>query len=268
MSNGVTGTVYSESRRPKVTVTPPPSRSSRSSTLMTPAMASEPYCAEAPSRRTSTLRTAAVGMVLRSTAEEPRPTVLLTLTSAAAWRRLPLSSTRVWSGARPRKAAGRTVSVPSARPGRGKLNEGKATERAWLISGEPVRASCSALMASTGATVSPADRPATRVPVTTMASRICGLSSAAGSAWAAAFCACRVPEERADAMARASRAGFVTERLQRGFKSDHRIGTRPRKAPAYAFISLAWRFWCKRRAPKRLFQRVVSQVRCVTVGVR
>jgi hypothetical protein len=159
-------------------VTPPPVSSSRSSTLMTPAMASEPYCAEAPSRSTSTVRTAAVGMVLRSTAAEPRPAEPLTFTSEAEWRRLLFTSTRVWSGARPRSCAGRTVSVPSVRPGRGKLKEGSATERDWLISGEPVRSSCWAEMASTGAAVSLRERPATRVPVTTMASRV-WVSSAA-----------------------------------------------------------------------------------------
>jgi hypothetical protein len=48
----------------------------------TPAMASEPYCAEAPSRRTSMRSTATVGMAFRSTAAEPRPIEPLTLTSA------------------------------------------------------------------------------------------------------------------------------------------------------------------------------------------
>ena len=48
---------------------------------MTPAMASEPYCAEAPSRSTSIDCTAAVGIAFMSTAEEPRPTVPFTLTS-------------------------------------------------------------------------------------------------------------------------------------------------------------------------------------------
>ncbi len=62
----------------------PPSELSRSRTLMTPAMASEPYCAEAPSRSTSMEFTAAVGIVFRSTADAPRPIVPLTLTSEEA----------------------------------------------------------------------------------------------------------------------------------------------------------------------------------------
>jgi hypothetical protein len=51
---------------------------------MTPAMASEPYWAEAPSRSTSTRSMAALGMALRSTAAEPRPIEPLTLTRAEA----------------------------------------------------------------------------------------------------------------------------------------------------------------------------------------
>jgi len=48
---------------------------------MTPEMASEPYWAAAPSRRTSMFLTIAVGMVFRSTADEPRPMVVFRLTS-------------------------------------------------------------------------------------------------------------------------------------------------------------------------------------------
>lgn len=40
---------------------------------MTPAMASEPYSAEAPSRSTSMRSMAAMGMALRSTGDDPRP---------------------------------------------------------------------------------------------------------------------------------------------------------------------------------------------------
>ena len=101
---------------------------------MTPAMASEPYCADAPSRSTSMDCTAAFGMVFKSTAAAPRPIVPLTLTREAAWRRLELSSTSVWSGDRPRKVAGRIVSVPSARPGRGKLyDRGDGIQRRAIL---------------------------------------------------------------------------------------------------------------------------------------
>ena len=67
---------------------------------------------------------AEAGMALRSTPLEPRPTVLFALTSALAWRRLPLTMTSSWSGPRPRSVAGRTESVPSLMVGRGKLNDG------------------------------------------------------------------------------------------------------------------------------------------------
>ena len=95
---------------------------------MTPAIASEPYCAEAPSRSTSIDCTIAEGIVFRSTAAAPRPIVPLTFTSDDAWRRFEFSITSVWSGESPRNVAGRIVSVPSARPGRGKLNDGNMTD--------------------------------------------------------------------------------------------------------------------------------------------
>jgi hypothetical protein len=50
--------------------------------LMTPAIASDPYWAAAPSRRISMRSIALAGMALRSTPVEPRPMVPLTLTSA------------------------------------------------------------------------------------------------------------------------------------------------------------------------------------------
>jgi hypothetical protein len=46
---------------------------SRSTMFTTPAMASEPYCADAPSRSTSMRSMALAGMVLRSTPLEPAP---------------------------------------------------------------------------------------------------------------------------------------------------------------------------------------------------
>jgi iron complex outermembrane receptor protein len=49
-----------------------------------PELASEPYCADAPSRKTSIFLTIALGMVFRSTAAAPRPTVPLTFTNAEA----------------------------------------------------------------------------------------------------------------------------------------------------------------------------------------
>jgi len=165
--------------------------------LITPAIASDPYCADAPSRSTSIERTIAVGIVLRSTAEAPRPIVPLTLTSDEACRRFELGSTSVWSGARPRNVAGRMVSVPSARPGRGKLNDGNAMDSAWFSSLIPAFCSDSPETTSTATAVSSDERSATRVPVTTTS------PSSPDDSWAPAPCAARTaampPASRRDA---------------------------------------------------------------------
>ena len=50
--------------------------------LITPAMASEPYCADAPSRSTSMRSIAAAGIAFKSTPTVPRPNVPFTWTSA------------------------------------------------------------------------------------------------------------------------------------------------------------------------------------------
>jgi hypothetical protein len=62
-------------------------------TLITPAMASEPYCAAAPSRRISIRSMALAGIAFRSTMPEPRPMLPFTLISALVWRRFPFTST-------------------------------------------------------------------------------------------------------------------------------------------------------------------------------
>ena len=76
------------------------------------------------------------GIALRSTGAEPRPTKPFTFTSALLCRRLPFTSTRVWSGASPRSVAGRTWSVPSPIDVRGKLKLGAT---AWIICAVSVR---------------------------------------------------------------------------------------------------------------------------------
>src|SRR5437899_479453 len=55
--------------------------------LITPAMASEPYWAAAPSRNTSIRSIAAAGIAFKSTPTVPRPNVPLTCTSAGGCRR-------------------------------------------------------------------------------------------------------------------------------------------------------------------------------------
>ena len=77
-----------------------------STMLITPAMASDPYWADAPSRSTSIRSMAAVGIAFKSTPTVPRPNVPLTCTSAGGCRRLPLTSTSTWSGPKPRRLAG------------------------------------------------------------------------------------------------------------------------------------------------------------------
>ncbi|SVJ79168.1 Uncharacterised protein [Klebsiella pneumoniae] len=62
----------------------PPLSADLRMTLITPAMASEPYCAEAPSRSTSTRSMALIGMVSRSTPVEPFSSPPLTLMLAVS----------------------------------------------------------------------------------------------------------------------------------------------------------------------------------------
>ena len=106
----------------------PPSLSSLRMTLITPAIASEPYCAEAPSRSTSTRSIAAAGNAAKSTACEPWLTVpsgaSCRFTSAERWRREPFISTSVWSGDRLRSVTGRMNAVPSAIGKRCVLSDG------------------------------------------------------------------------------------------------------------------------------------------------
>ena len=99
-------------------MTSPPSRSCFRRTLMTPAIASEPYCADAPSRSTSIDCTIAAGIVFKSTAAAPRPIVPFTFTSDDAWRRFEFTSTSVWSGDKPaqRGRADRVGAVGEAGP--------------------------------------------------------------------------------------------------------------------------------------------------------
>src|SRR5699024_5467689 len=106
----------------------------------TPAMASEPYCAAAPSRNTWTLPTASIGMVFRSVATEPTPRAPNRRTSAVLCIRLPLTSTRVWSESRPRKAMASIESLLSVPELRELTNEGilylsvcdKSNEAPWV----------------------------------------------------------------------------------------------------------------------------------------
>ena len=64
---------------------------------MTPAIASEPYCADAPSRSTSTRCRAIAGMVEMSGPCAPSVTPPNQATTDDRCRRLPLTRISVWS---------------------------------------------------------------------------------------------------------------------------------------------------------------------------
>ena len=152
-----------------------PSSASLRMTFTTPAMASEPYWAEAPSRSTSTRLMAAEGKVAKSTPWDPWLTVPrganCRLTRAERWRRVPSTSTRVWSGDRLRRVTGRTKAVPSAIGKRWVFSDGAIWVRDSVRLKEACRLRDSLLMTSIGDSVSVGDRPSLRVPVTTTSSR-------------------------------------------------------------------------------------------------
>ena len=99
--------------------------------LITPAIASEPYCAEAPSLKTSMLPIAEDGIVCKSAFCVPLPPMA---TSDARWRRFELTNTRVLSVGRPRSCAGLINVAPSDIGCRAKLNEGTNVLRMSFVS--------------------------------------------------------------------------------------------------------------------------------------
>ena len=134
---------------------------------MTPAMASEPYCAAAPSRSTSTCRRAIEGMADRSGPCEPSAMPLPSQAmTAARCRRLPLTRTSVWSGAMLRRLAGRTTVAASLMGWVLTLNDG-TTVRNWLVrSTSPWLTKSWAVMTSTGTGDAVIERGSARVPTT------------------------------------------------------------------------------------------------------
>ena len=135
---------------------------------MTPAMASEPYWAAAPSRSTSACRMAIEGMTEMSGPCEPSAMPLPSqVMTGERWRRLPLTRISVWSGARLRRFAGRTMVAASLIGWMLTLNEG-TTVRNWLArSVVPWAAKSSVRMTSTGTGDSVTERGCARVPTTT-----------------------------------------------------------------------------------------------------
>jgi hypothetical protein len=151
--------------------------------LTTPAIASEPYWAEAPSRSTSMRSMAEAGIRSRSTGAPPRPTRARLLISAVPCRRLPLTRNRAWSPFRPRMVMARTVHEvpPPLMPGR--LNDGIRVLSTSLRPTLPVAVSCSAEITSTGAGLSATVRRTPRTPVTiTPSSAVAPSVSTAGAA--------------------------------------------------------------------------------------
>ena len=160
----------------------PPERSSLSRKFSTPAMASDPYWAAAPSRSTSICRSAIAGIVEMSAPCAPSATPLpCQAMTAPRWRRFPFTSTSVWSGARPRRLAGRTTAARSPSSCGLTLNEGRST-RNWLPRFEsPWRTTSAAGTTSIGTADSVTDRGRARLPTTTTSSPNCGDGCAAGS---------------------------------------------------------------------------------------
>ncbi|MNT23020.1 hypothetical protein D3C72_1584270 [compost metagenome] len=153
---------------------------------MTPAMASEPYCADAPSRSTSMRLMALVGICARSAACAPRfPS------NALRWKRRPLTSTSVWSGDRPRSVAGRTNTWPSAIGRRCTTNDGTSCASTSFRSVESTDWMSCLVNTSTGARVSNWVRLEARVPVTSIA------SSWVGAVWLPLLLVSAVPASAA-----------------------------------------------------------------------
>ena len=76
--------------------------------FITPAIASEPYCAAAPSLNTSNLLIAAAGIAFKSVPELPLPLVPYKFIKDAVCLLFPLIKTNVWSGPKPLNDAGST----------------------------------------------------------------------------------------------------------------------------------------------------------------
>ncbi len=63
-------------------------------TFITPAIASEPYCAEAPSRKTSNLSIAKAGIAFKSVPTDPLPGVPLIFTKEEVCLLFPFNKTK------------------------------------------------------------------------------------------------------------------------------------------------------------------------------
>src|SRR4051812_14595381 len=176
--------------------------------LMTPAIASEPYCAAAPSRRICVLSRASIGIVFRSVPVFPRLRAPKMFTSAVVWRRFPFTSTSVWSDPRPRSAAESMRSATSAPVCRVELNDGDAKVSVCVRSKcAPVSASLVSGLKSTGTVVSVADAFTRREPTTEIDSMTCGVCDVGAVVWGEV---CWAKAAGTDAEARAARTALRT----------------------------------------------------------
>src|SRR3569833_2913878 len=143
--------------------------------LTTPAMASEPYCADAPSRRISIRPVASDEIWARSVACEP-----LLPRKAERWKRLPLTITRVMSGERLFRVAGRMNCKPSEDGRRLTSNEGTRVASAWSMLPDEVERTASADITSTGESAVNWVCVVSRVPVemtSSGAAMVCALAA-------------------------------------------------------------------------------------------
>ena len=172
LSPQVDGSPGLASRKPPVWISKlPPEGSFLSWKFMTPAIASDPYWAAAPSRSTSACRMAIEGMTEMSGPCEPSAMPLPSqVMTAARWRRLPLTKMSVWSGAKLRKFAGRTTVAASLMGWVLMLKDGM-TVRNWPTRSRlPCRTRSLVLMTSTGTVDSITERGSPRLPTTTTVS--------------------------------------------------------------------------------------------------
>lgn len=147
--------------------------------LITPEIASEPYCAAAPSRSTSIWSMDATGIKSKSLGAAPLLMPLM-FNVALVCRRLPLTSTNTWDAVSPRKVAERTTPLASQPARSGRLNDGMNLLNASSRLGLPTERSCSPVTTSIGVGLVVTVRcSAPRLPVTTTVSRVGAPVSAA-----------------------------------------------------------------------------------------
>ena len=151
--------------------------------LTTPAMASVPYWAAAPSCSTSMWSMAEVGMKFMSADAAPPKVPNSTAMLPVPCRRSPSTSTRVWLGLTPR-SLNALLNAAWSVPEFCACKDGMLAANPCTRSGLPTRLMMSSPSTCTGAGLSTALRPVARVPVTTTASTAPLLSVWAAAVWA------------------------------------------------------------------------------------